>query len=226
MEQTTNEIKLDDKQVKAIKEELIKEITESGIEVINDDYRASDDIELMLIKFEHEYKKYNEKSKDIKETYAPKVAREKIEELEKNLKLKVEEIKKDLDRIIVKEKNYKEIVMRRLQDKSEYKKARREALDIILKVGDRLDLETTMTLVKPIAKGRDLTTLKILSTMKSKENSLAYTSAICEVERFTNTTETEKAIQSFKNYMNKPREGRTLDLMQYLHNNNFSLRSE
>ena len=103
--------------------------------------------------------------------------------------------------------------------KPEYKQARAEALDICLKIGNRLDDQVTAELIKPIVEAKDLTLLKILKETASKKSAYIYIGAIREVEKYLDNTNLEYAIKDAKRYINNPKNRKSMILESFILNN-------
>lgn len=206
---------------KQITDEVIKELQQTGATIIPSVYNGGKKLAETVEKFaklESDFKKhYESESKRITERYAPEVAKKKISDLNVDYMVESSYLRDSLDDILTKEIKYRKEAIKNNTSSTEYKSTRSEAIQILLSLGNKLDEQSTMELIKPIVEAKDLTYLKILSNTQNNKTRYIYNMAIEEAERYHNTKDLEKAIQDAKVYMNNPKGGRSLALEQHIY---------
>lgn len=203
----------------AMKNEIIQELEASGKKIIPTHYNGSEKLIKLISEFDERQNSYKNKVEKINQRYSTEVALEKIKELDLELIADKTSLKYDLDAILSDEIKYKKQAIKNNMTKSEYKQARAEALEICLKIGNRLDDQVTAELIKPIVEAKDLTLLKILKETAGKKSSYVYTGAIREVEKYLDNTNLEYAIKDAKRYINNPKNKKSMILESFILNN-------
>ena len=203
----------------AMKNEIIQELEASGKKIIPTHYNGGKKLIKLINEFDENQKLYKNKVEKIKQRYSTEVALEKIKELDLELIADKTSLKYDLDAILSDEIKYKKQAIKNNMTKSEYKQARAEALEICLKIGNRLDDQVTAELIKPLVEAKDLTLLKILKETASKKSAYIYIGAIREVEKYLDNTSLEYAIKDAKRYINNPRNKKSMILESFILNN-------
>ena len=203
----------------AMKNEIIQELEASGKKIIPTHYNGSEKLVKLINEFDENQNLYKNKVEKIKQRYSTEVALEKIKELDLELIADKTSLKYDLDAILSDEIKYKKQAIKNNMAKSEYKQARAEALEICLKIGNRLDDQVTAELIKPLVEAKDLTLLKILKETASKKSSYIYIGAIREVEKYLDNTNLEYAIKDAKRYINNPKNKKSMILESFILNN-------
>ena len=203
----------------AMKNEIIQELEASGKKIIPTHYNGSKKLIKLINEFDENQKLYKNKVEKINQRYSTEVALEKIKELDLELIADKTSLKYDLDAILSDEIKYKKQAIKNNMTKPEYKQARAEALDICLKIGNRLDDQVTAELIKPLVEAKDLTLLKILKETASKKSAYIYIGAIREVEKYLDNTSLEYAIKDAKRYINNPRNKKSMILESFILNN-------
>ena len=202
-----------------MKKEIMQELEESGKRVIPSHYNGGEKLIKLINEFDENQNTYKDKVEIINKRYSVEVAHEKIKELDLELIADKSSLKYDLDAILSDEIKYKKQAIKNNMAKSEYKQARAEALEICLKIGNRLDDQVTAELIKPIVEAKDLTLLKILKETASKKSAYIYIGAIREVEKYLDNTSLEYAIKDAKRYINNPRNKKSMILESFILNN-------
>lgn len=203
----------------AMKNEIIQELEASGKKIIPTHYNGSEKLIKLINEFDENQKLYKNKVEKINQRYSTEVALEKIKELDLELIADKTSLKYDLDEILSDEIKYKKQAIKNNMAKPEYKQARAEALEICLKIGNRLDDQVTAELIKPLVEAKDLTLLKILKETASKKSSYIYIGAIREVEKYLDNTNLEYAIKDAKRYINNPKNKKSMILESFILNN-------
>lgn len=157
-----------------ILEEIMNELKKNNSN-IQTHYNVDKNIIDKVIKpYEKYIKDYKEQVIKITERYNKKIAYEKIKELELDLIGEKSYWKNELDFISNKHKSYLEKAIENNLSDPEYKESKKEALDILLHVGNKLDAETTYKLIKPIIEAKDITTIKVLKATTSEQAEAVY----------------------------------------------------
>ena len=145
-----------------------------------------------------------------------------IEKKERDLELsfigELASLKHDLEKVKEKEAKYKQDVIKNNKLEKEYQARKKEAFDILLKLGDKLEADLVVELLRPLIIAKDLHSIRILSKTASKDNKVAYTRAIEKVEEFTNTDNTTIMIDETLKYFKSNLTDKSLQLMQMMHN--------
>lgn len=191
----------------ALKADIMQELREAGAKEIPSVYNGFGKIVDVLEEYIVKKDKHEREIKRIRARYSQEVAMEKVKNL--NVEMSADEtiLKMDMDTILNDHIKYKQTAIKNAQAKAEYKTARSEAIDIILKLGDKLEGDLVGELIKPLVEAKDLTTLRILQKTKSKENSYTYSSAIREVEAYLSNDDIIQAVNEAKKYINVPAKG-------------------
>ena len=196
--------------MEALKADIMQELREAGAKEIKSVYngfgKVVDTLENYIVKKE----KHENEIKRINARYSPEVALEKVKNIDLELSADKVIVGMDMDTILADHVKYKQEAIKNAQAKSEYKAARAEAIDIILKLGDKMETDLIGELIKPLVEAKDLTTLRILEKTKSKENGYAYTRAIREVEAYLSNDDIMQAVKEAKKYVNRPQNGISL----------------
>ena len=158
-----------------------------------------------------------DKSK-INKDYRKDIIEKKEKELELNFIDSLASLKLDLEKVKEKEAKYKQDVIKNNKLEKEYQARNKETFDILLKLGDKLEADLVVELLRPLIIAKDLSSIRILSKTASKENKLAYTRAIEKVEEFTNTDNTTIMIDETLKYFKSNLTDKSLQLMQMMHN--------
>ena len=205
--------------MEALKNDIMAELREAGAKEIPSVYNGFGKIVDVLEEYQVRKQKNEKEIKRINERYAPNVAMEKVKNI--NLEMTADQaiVKMDMDTILNDHIKYKQTAIKNAQSKSEYKASRAEAIDIILKLGDKLESDLVGELIKPLVEAKDLTTLRILEKTKSKENSYTYTGAIREVEAYLSNDDIIQAISEAKKYISSPKRGISYTLASAINRN-------
>lgn len=157
-----------------------------------------------------------DKSK-INKDYRKDIIEKKEKELELNFINSLASLKLDLEKVKEKEAKYKQDVIKNNKLEKEYQARKKETFDILLKLGDKLEADLVVELLRPLIIAKDLSSIRILSKTASKENKLAYTRAIEKVEEFTNTDNTTIMIDETLKYFKSNLTDKSLQLMQMMY---------
>ena len=192
--------------------EVLAELQKAGSTVIKGNYNGFEELAKILNRFDKYMNRYNSEVDRITKRYSDKIRLEKIHELDVDLQGEKSWIGIELNSIVEKDaKAKKEAIAENLR-KPEYKEARRDAIDILSKLGPNLDAETTMELLKPIIEAKDRLMLKALKQTSSKEARNLYVSAINSIEEYLSTHHLELCVRDAKSYINNSKQGKSLVL--------------
>ena len=195
-----------------IKDEVLAELEKAGATVVKSNYDGFEELANILNRFDKYVDKYNSEVDRVTKRYANEVRLEKIHALDVDLQGEKSWIGIELNSIVEKDaKAKKEAIAENLR-KPEYKEARRDAIDILSKLGPNLDAETTMELLKPIIEAKDRLMLKALKQTSSKEARNLYVSSINSIEEYLSTHHLELCVRDARSYINNPKEKKSLVL--------------
>ena len=195
-----------------IANEVLAELKKAGSTVIKSNYNGFEELAKILNRYDKYVDKYNSEVDRVTKRYANEVRLEKIHNLDVDLQGEKSWIGIELNSIVEKDaKAKKEAIAENLR-KPEYKEARRDAIDILSKLGPNLDAETTMELLKPIIEAKDRLMLKALKQTSSKEARHLYVSAINSIEEYLSTHHLELCVRDARSYINNPKQKKSLVL--------------
>ena len=200
-----------------IKDEVLAELEKAGATVVKSNYNGFEELAKILNRFDKYMSKYNSEVDRITKRYSDKIRLEKIHELDVDLQGEKSWIGIELNSIVEKDiKAKKEAIAENLRS-PKYKEARRDAIDILSKLGPNLDAETTMELLKPIVEAKDRLILKALKQTSSKESRQLYVSAINSIEEYLSTHHLELCVRDARSYINNPKNRKSLVLESALY---------
>ena len=198
--------------ISQLKAEIIDELNKAGASVINSEYDGFKELSNILNKFDVKIKKYNDEVSRIRQRYSAEVALQKIHELDVDLAGEKSWTTSQLNNIVEKDNTAKrEAIAKNLKSK-EYKESRNEAIEILSRVGEKLDSETTMELLKPLIEAKDRTILKALKCTSNKDTRFLYTSAINKIDEYLSTKHLELCIKDARAYISNPKQRKSLIL--------------
>ena len=198
--------------ISQLKAEIIDELNKAGASVINSEYDGFKELSNILNKFDVKIKKYNDEVSRIRQRYSAEVALQKIHELDVDLAGEKSWTTSQLNNIVEKDNLAKrEAISKNLKSK-EYKESRNEAIEILSRVGEKLDSETTMELLKPLIEAKDRTILKALKCTSNKDTRFLYTSAINKIDEYLSTNHLELCIKDARKYISNPKQRKSLIL--------------
>ena len=216
--QATSEELITNEELKAkVTAEVMAELEKAGATIIKSYYDGFEELSKALNKFDNYMNKYNEEVKRIRQRYSAEVALQKIHELDMDLTGEKSSVGLDLSLIVDKEKKYKKEAISNNLKSSDYKEARREAIEILSRFGEKLDSETTMEFIKPIVEAKDLGILKALKETSNDKTRYLYSSAIRRIEEYLSTAHLEMCIRDARSYINNPKNRKSLVLESALY---------
>ena len=198
--------------ISQLKAEIIDELNKASASVVNSEYDGFKELSNILNKFDVKIKKYNDEVSRIRQRYSAEVALQKIHELDVDLAGEKSWANAQLNNIVEKDNTAKrEAIAKNLKSK-EYKESRNEAIEILSRVGEKLDNETTMELLKPLIEAKDRTILKALKCTSNKDTRFLYTSAINKIDEYLSTNRLELCIKDARKYISNPKQRKSLIL--------------
>ena len=198
--------------INQLKTEIIDELNRAGASVINSEYDGFKELSNILNKFDVKIKKYNDEVSRIRQRYSAEVALQKIHELDVDLAGEKSWVNAQLNNIVEKDAVAKrEAIAKNLKSK-EYKESRNEAIEILSRFGEKLDVETTMELLKPVIEAKDRTILKALKCTSNKDTQFLYTGAINKIDEYLSTKHLELCIKDARAYISNPKQRKSLIL--------------
>ena len=195
-----------------LKTEIIDELNRAGASVINSEYDGFKELSNILNKFDVKIKKYNDEASRIRQRYSAEVALQKIHELDVDLAGEKSWTTSQLNNIVEKDNLAKREAIAKNLKSPGYKEARNEAIEILSRVGEKLDSETTMELLKPLIEAKDRTILKALKCTSNKDTRFLYTSAINKIDEYLSTNHLELCIKDARKYISNPKQRKSLIL--------------
>ena len=198
--------------INQLKTEIIDELNRASASVVNSEYDGFKELSNILNKFDVKIKKYNDEVSRIRQRYSAEVALQKIHELDVDLAGEKSWANAQLNNIVEKDAAAKrEAIAKNLKSK-EYKESRNEAIEILSRFGEKLDVETTMELLKPLIEAKDRTILKALQCTSNKDTRFLYTSAINKIDEYLSTKHLELCIKDARAYISNPKQRKSLIL--------------
>ena len=206
------------KSISAIEKEIKAKLNDMKPNKISSVYNASDELVQIVDKVDKLKEKLKEDKAKIDRNYKVEIVMEKERALELDFIADMASLKFDLERVREKELKYKKEAIANNKLSQEYQMAKRDAFDVLLKIGHKLEADLVVELLEPIIKANDLSTLRILEKTASKQNRIAYIEAIRKVEEFTSMDETDLMVEEVSKYVNSKGREKTLLLMSMIHN--------
>ena len=204
------------KDIDQIEKDIADRIAE--IKPIQVKYDAGKEIVKIIEKAEKLKSKLEVDKSKINKNYRKDIIEKKERELELSFIGELSSLMLDLEEVKEKEVKYKQDTIKNNKLEKEYQTRKKEVFDILLKLGDKLEADLVIELLRPLIIAKDLSSIRILSKTASKENKLAYTRAIEKVEEFTNTDNTSMMIDETLKYFKSNLTDKSLQLMQMMYN--------
>ena len=198
--------------ISQLKSEIIEELNRAGASVINSEYDGFKELSNILNKFDVKVKKYNDEVSRIRQRYSAEVALQKIHELDVDLAGEKSWTTSQLNNIVEKDNTAKREAIAKNLKSPGYKESRNEAIEILSRFGEKLDVETTMELLKPVIEAKDRTILKALKCTSNKDTRSLYASAINKIDEYLSTKHLELCIKDARKYISKPKDRKSLIL--------------
>ena len=181
-------------------------------------YNATNELIKIVDKVDKLKEKLKEDKAKIDRNYKVEIVMNKERELELDFIADIASLKFDLEKIREKELKYKQEAIANNKLSQEYQMAKRDAFDVLLKIGHKLEADLVVELLQPLIEAKDLSSIRILEKTASKQNRIAYIEAIRKVEEFTSMDETDLMVEEVSKYVNSKGKEKTLLLMSMIHN--------
>lgn len=206
-----------------VTKEVMEELERAGATVVKSNYNGFEELAKILNKFDKYMDDYNKEVDRIRQRYSKEVALQKIHELDMDLTGEKASVGVSLELIVGKEDKYKREAIANNLKSAYYREARKEAIDILIPFGAKLDEESTLEFIKPIIEAKDLTILKALKETSNDKTRYLYSSAIRKIEDYLSTRHLETCVRDARSYINNPKNRKSLVLesaiYKYLKNN-------
>ena len=187
-----------------VTKDILEELEKAGATVVKSNYDGFLELVKVLKKFDNYVNEYKEEVDRINARYSNDVALQKRRELDVDLLSEKSSTGLSLDLIVGKEDKYKREAIANNLKSAYYREARKEAIDILIPFGAKLDEETTLEFIKPCIEAKDLGILKALKETSNEKTRYLYTTAIKNIENYLSTTYLERCIRDARVYVGDP----------------------
>lgn len=187
-----------------VTKDILEELEKAGATVIKSNYDGFAELVKILNKFDNYVNEYKKEISRINARYSNDVALEKRREVDADLLREKNSVSLDINLIVGKEEKYKKEAVENNLKSAFYREARKESIDILVPLGNKLDEESTLVFIKPIIEAKDLATLKALKQTSNEQTRYLYTSAIKNIEEYLSTTYLERCIRDARIYVGDP----------------------
>ena len=149
-----------------IKDQLVEEIKQelitAGFEPVPQHYDGGSDIASLVDKANQLKVAFEEEKARIKDTYSEKVSADKIKVLEVDHRMDMEDLASQIDNIVTKDQQHRDIAMKELVNAEGYKAAKMQCFEVmnILRNTDA-NYEITADVIRPLIDAKDISSLKI-----------------------------------------------------------------
>ena len=185
-----------------IKDQLVEEIKQelmtAGFEPVQQHYDGGKDIASLVDKANQLKVAYQEEVAAIRDTYSDKVAADKIKVLEVDHRMDMESLASEIDDIVTKDHQFRDIAMKELVNAEGYKTAKMECFNV-LSILQNVDAgyEVIADVIEPLIAAKDVKSLTIAKLLtkdaaskyyieKAVDNINAYKSNV-ELTNFANS---------------------------------------
>lgn len=206
------------KSINQIEKEIKAKLNDMKPNRVSSVYNASDELVKIVDKVDKLKEKLKEDKAKIDRNYKVEIVMNKERELELDFIADMASLKFDLEKIREKELKYKQEAIANNKLSQEYQNGKRDAFDVLLKIGHKLEADLVVELLQPLIEAKDLSSIRILEKTASKQNRIAYIEAIRKVEEFTSMDETDLMVGEVSKYVNSKGREKTLLLMSMIHN--------
>ena len=187
-----------------VTKDILEELEKAGATVVKSNYDGFLELVKVLKKFDNYVNEYKEEVDRINARYSNDVALQKRRELDVDLLSEKSSTGLSLELIVGKEDKYKREAIANNLKSAYYREARKEAIDILIPFGAKLDEETTLEFIKPCIEAKDLGILKALKESSNEKTRYLYTAAIKNIENYLSTTYLERCIRDARVYVGDP----------------------
>lgn len=224
--ENNNELKitLTDDELEAysdIKDQLVEEIKAelltAGFEVVDQHYDGGVDIASLVDKANQMKVAYNEQVAEIKDTYSEKVANEKLKVLEVDHRMDMEDLASQIDDVVAKDHQFRDMAMKELVNAEGYKAAKMECFNV-LSILQNVDAgyEVIADVIEPLVAAKDTKALTIASLLTKNAGSKYFIEkAIDNINAYKANTELHNFADSAKTFITKGDQSFTLHTYMY-----------
>lgn len=205
------------KNIDQVEKEVMAKLEEMKPAKTSSVYNASRELVSIIDKADKLREKLQADKSKIDKNYKTEIRLQKERELEADFMQDLSSLKFELDRVREKDLKYKQEAIANNKLSPEYQMAKKDAFDVLLRIGDKLEGDLVVELLKPLIEAKDLSTVRILSKTASKENKYAYLAAIRKVEEFTKMDNTDAMIQDVSKYLSSNGKIKTYNLLNMIH---------
>ena len=207
------------KSIDQVEKEIKKKISEMRPNKISSVYNATNELVKIVDKIDTLKADFKANKSKIDKNYKVEIVMQKERELELDFIADLESLKFDLNRVREKDLKYKQEAIANNKLDPMYQEGKKEAFNVLLQIGDKLEADLVVELLQPLIEAKDLSSIRILSKTASKENKIAYIEAIRKVEEFTSMEETDLMVREVSKYLNSKGKEKSLSLIKMLHSN-------
>ena len=207
------------KSIDQVEKEIKKKISEMRPNKISSVYNVTNELVKIVDKIDTLKADLKANKSKIDKNYKVEIVMQKERELELDFIADLESLKFDLNRVREKDLKYKQEAIANNKLDPVYQAGKKEAFNILLKIGHKLEADLVVELLQPLIEAKDLSSIRILSKTASKENKIAYIEAIRKVEEFTSMEETDLMVREVSKYLNSKGKEKSLSLIKMIHSN-------
>lgn len=207
------------KSIDQVEKEIKKKIAEMRPNKISSVYNVTNELVKIVDKIDTLKADLKANKSKIDKNYKVEVVMQKERELELDFIADLESLRFDLNRVREKDLKYKQEAIANNKLDPMYQEGKKEAFNILLQIGHKLEADLVVELLQPLIEAKDLSSIRILSKTASKENKIAYIEAIRKVEEFTSMEETDLMVREVSKYLNSKGKEKSLSLIKMIHSN-------
>ena len=204
-----------------IKDQLVEEIKQelmtAGFEPVQQHYDGGKDVAALVDRANQLKVAYQEEIANIKDTYSEKVAADKIKMLELEHKYEMQDLASEIDNIVAKDQQYRDIAMKELVNAEGYKEAKMQCFEVmnILRNTDA-NYEITADVIRPLIDAKDISSLKIARCLtKDASSQYLIDKAIDNITAYKNNVELTNFADTAKAFIIKGDQSFTLHTYMY-----------
>lgn len=208
-----------------IKDQLIEEIKQelitAGFEPVPQHYDGGADIASLVDKANQLKVAFEEEKATIKDTYSEKVAAEKIKVLEVDHRMDMESLASEIDNVVAKDQQFRDIAMKELVNAEGYKTAKMECFEVmnILRNTDA-NYEIIADVIQPLVAAKDISSLKITRCLtKDASSQYLIDKAIDNITAYKANAELTNFADTAKAFIIKGDQSFTLHTYMYQYTN-------
>ena len=187
-----------------ITQDIVKEISQMGYKIIEDNYDGPGKIADIVDKAQQLRAAFNDECNRIRNRYRDDIATSKINVLEMNLKYDMEDIEKELDEIVETDRVARLKAIEELQKSEEYKVNRKDCLEMMSLLRDiDVPYDIFMDTIKDVVEAKDEATLRIIQLLvgKSATNTYIVDQALKDISVYKNNEHLKNFSVEAKKYL-------------------------